>query len=156
MMSAKEQMEKYRKNHPDFVVRQTEKSRLRMQEKRKDPVKRALFVKGVREWRARLREEIFNHYSNGKQKCLICGFSDKRALCLDHIANDGAEHRRSVSAKWHRGGNAVAIYLDLKKRNFPPGFQILCCNCNRIKEVERVNGKICVGANEHDGRRAVP
>ena len=46
-------------------------------------------------------------------------------LTLDHINNDGAEHRRRMVSK--------DIVLYLIRNNFPEGFQILCYNCNCIK-----------------------
>ena len=137
MMTAQEQMQKYRAKHPEFVKKETLSSKLKMRERRKNPVIRAKMVQEVREWRRNLRYEIFTHYSGEQPKCAKCGFSDMRALCLDHIKNDGAQHRKSLVKNSHRGGNAVAVYLDVKKRGFPEGYQILCHNCNRIKEVER-------------------
>lgn len=137
MMTAQQQMEKYRAKHPKFVAKEREKARLEMRKRRENPVYRAKCVEESRKWRKLLREEIFTHYSNGKPKCAKCGYSDSRALCLDHMNNDGAAHRKSLVKNSYRGGNAVAVYVDVKRRGFPDGFQVLCHNCNRIKEVER-------------------
>ena len=80
-----------------------------------------------------LKYEVFSRYSNNEQPyCAACGFADIRALCIDHIKNDGASHRREV------GGGGTTLYRNLKKRNFPEGFQVLCSNCNQIKEHERI------------------
>ena len=69
-------------------------------------------------------------YSAGTMTCAVCGFADIRALSIDHIANDGyKEHKNS------RGGNNLA--WKLKREDYPPGFQVLCLNCNWIKEHER-------------------
>lgn len=73
------------------------------------------------------RQEIFNRYGDS---CAICGFSDKRALHLDHINNDGYKDRKDGQ----RGG--VSFYLKLKKNGYPDGYQILCANCNTIKQWE--------------------
>jgi hypothetical protein len=112
-------------------------SKLLMRKKRQDPVFRKKCVEDTKEWRKNLRYEILSHYSGEQPKCVKCGFSDIRALCLDHINNDGAAHRRSLSNNSWRGGNAVGVYVDIRRRGFPEGYQILCHNCNRIKEVER-------------------
>lgn len=60
-------------------------------------------------------------------ECVRCGFDDKRALQVDHINGDGAEHRR-------RETNAVGLLRGVKAR--PHLFQILCANCNWIKKSE--------------------
>ena len=69
-------------------------------------------------------------YSDGKMECRECGYSNVDALTLDHINNDGTPHRKLV-------GGGFNIYWDLKRRDFPSGFQVLCCNCNWLKEVAR-------------------
>lgn len=50
-------------------------------------------------------------------------------LTIDHIDNRGAEHRRTIGT----GGDALVRWL--KKNNFPPGFQILCWNCQWGKRI---------------------
>lgn len=83
--------------------------------------------------RSLLRLEILTHYSNGTIECSCCGFSDIRALDLDHVNDNGGEHRRSIG----RRGATYDIYAALKKEGFPEGYQILCRNCNWIKECEK-------------------
>lgn len=60
-------------------------------------------------------------------RCIKCGFSDMRALCLDHVNGGGhKEFRQYPGAAFYR------YYLkdpELAKRNL----QILCANCNSIK-----------------------
>ena len=63
-----------------------------------------------------------------KPVCVRCGFDDIRALCIDHIENDGKEHRKWVGKH---------IYKWLIDNNFPAGFQTLCMNCNWIKYREQ-------------------
>lgn len=59
-------------------------------------------------------------------KCVCCGENDINCLTIDHINNNGAEHRNKnhidFIAQW------------LIKNNFPTGFQTLCINCNCVKE----------------------
>lgn len=78
---------------------------------------------------AKARDQIFNHYCQGNPRCMSCGVQDKRVLAIDHINNDGAKHRSEI-------GQLTPVWWIIKN-NFPPGFQILCCNCNWIKELER-------------------
>jgi hypothetical protein len=69
-------------------------------------------------------------YSDGSMQCRVCGFGNVDALVLDHINDDGYKRGRG-----YRGG--MNFYLELIRDNFPPGIQVLCCNCNWIKEVAR-------------------
>ena len=79
--------------------------------------------------RVKQRLAVLYHYSGGTMSCVQCGFSDIRALVLDHINGGGTEHRRVARA----GGN---VWLWLARHGFPPGYQILCANCNAIKARE--------------------
>jgi len=80
------------------------------------------------------RFEVLSHYSVGEPRCARCGFTDLRALCIDHINGDGAQHRRETP------NASKDIYSWLKKNNYPEGFQVLCMNCNWIKRSE--NGEL--------------
>lgn len=83
----------------------------------------------VSEWQKRRRRElksrILGHYSNGTPKCACCGESHLIFLALDHINENGAEHRKSI----HSG----RFYQWIAKNGFPKGFQVLCHNCNWAK-----------------------
>lgn len=79
-------------------------------------------------WYPKRKEEVFKHYSS-ELKCAKCGFSDIRALSVDHINGGGTKHRREI-------GKGAQFYNWLKKNNYPEGFQILCMNCQFIKRVE--------------------
>lgn len=62
-------------------------------------------------------------------KCACCGESNPIFLSIDHINNDGADHRREI------GGGGPIIYRWLKKHNWPLGFQVLCYNCQWGKRI---------------------
>jgi len=70
----------------------------------------------------------FAKYSNDDIKCACCGEREWKFLSIDHINNDGAEHRKKIGNK---GGDH--IYRWLVRNNFPKGFQVLCHNCNQAK-----------------------
>ena len=60
-------------------------------------------------------------------RCSCCGEETIEFLSIDHIHNDGAQHRKEISS----GSN---IYAWLKKNCYPKGrFQLLCHNCNLAK-----------------------
>jgi hypothetical protein len=90
----------------------------------------------IREFVLERKIEILTHY--GPSKCLGCCWSectvtDVDMLSLDHIQNDGAEHRRSMT---HETAGSVA-YAWVKRHNFPEGFQTLCHNHQWKKEIQR-------------------
>lgn len=74
------------------------------------------------------KESAMNMYSDGNAVCLHCGQGDMDVLCLDHIQNDGKQHREVF------GPN---IYRWVRAHDYPPGLQVLCYNCNIKKESER-------------------
>ena len=90
---------KRQKDNPEYVREQVRKSR-------KKARTRALRILG----------DVCNH----------CGFTDVRALQIDHREGGG-------SAKRKHGGTA-AINFDVPKH--PELYQLLCANCNWIKRVE--------------------
>jgi hypothetical protein len=55
---------------------------------------------------------------------------------MDHINNDGAQHRRPSGGRM----KAEKLWKWLIDNNFPEGFQILCWNCNCGKHR---NGGVC-------------
>ena len=80
----------------------------------------------------KIRDLIFKHL--GQNKCQMCGFRDKRAFTLDHIHDDGY-----IDKKNYKSEGGVVIF---KKYAHDPELarkklQVLCMNCNFIKEVER-------------------
>jgi predicted restriction endonuclease len=77
--------------------------------------------------RIEYRKKIFEHYGN---KCAVCGFDDIRALALDHVNNNGAEERRM----WR--GKMDFFYKKIINDGYPSSYQILCSNCNAIKEYD--------------------
>lgn len=82
----------------------------------------------ARAYNENLKEKVFGHY--GKM-CCLCGFSNIAALTIDHVNNDGAEHRRQL--KGSRQGGGMMTYRWLIKNDFPAGFRTLCQNCNVIE-----------------------
>lgn len=83
----------------------------------------------------RYKLRAFTYYSiRGVIRCAKCGNADIDVLVIDHINNDGAEHRRSIGLPKGVGFN---LYLWLKVHNYPAGFQVLCYNCNIKKQREK-------------------
>lgn len=68
----------------------------------------------------------------GGFQCACCGEETEAFLSLDHVNNDGAEHRRTTDRR--------NLYRWLRDNGYPDGFQVLCMNCNFGKAR---NGGIC-------------
>lgn len=85
-------------------------------------------VKRNSEVRLECKTLVYNHYTNGKFDCNICGFDNIYALTVDHINGGGNQHKKEV------GGH---LYKWLIDNDYPPNFQILCANCQFIKEFSR-------------------
>jgi len=76
--------------------------------------------------RMAIKVDTLTHYGNGRLACVKCGFSDFRALCLDHIKGS-----RELGSRPAYGGSV--LYRQLRNRNYPSGYQTLCYNCNAVK-----------------------
>ncbi len=88
----------------------------------------------LRAWRAKNKEQmkviaktlrqskkviVAEHYGG---RCEMCGIDDPEVMTVDHIWDDGAKHREEVPAS--------SINQWLISNDFPPGFRLLCFNCN--------------------------
>jgi len=80
----------------------------------------------MREWNAgfrkRRREKVLAAYGD---MCACCYESEPSFLAVDHIFGGGRQHIRSLGS--------VHFYDWLIRNNFPPGFRLLCHNCNQAK-----------------------
>jgi hypothetical protein len=74
-----------------------------------------------------IKHEVLEQYG----KICLCGESDEIVLTLDHVNNDGAEHRRLV------GKRGFGFYMWLRQNNFPNNspLQVLCANCQFKKKI---------------------
>jgi hypothetical protein len=85
----------------------------------------------ARDFRKKVKDEVFNAY--GGWVCACCGETIRDFLSLDHI-NGGGNNDRKVN----RLGHGHTFYALLRKNNFPPGYQVLCMNCNFGKRYSMV------------------
>ena len=59
-------------------------------------------------------------------KCVECGFSDPRALQIDHVNGHGGNARRKWGESYYK-----KIFTEIKDGSSE--YQLLCANCNFIK-----------------------
>ena len=83
-----------------------------------------------KKYRAAIKQETFKAY--GGVICSCCKITEIEFLTLDHM--EGNSWR---NYKWRAGDK---LYLELRRANYPPGFQVLCFNCNIARYN---NGGIC-------------
>ena len=78
-----------------------------------------------RKAKKKLKDSVFAKYGN---KCEGCGFTDIRALTLDHVRNNGAEERKAIGER--------GVYRRALEEGHACDYQILCMNCQFIKRVK--------------------
>lgn len=76
------------------------------------------------------RVRVLQYYSAPIPFCACCGEKEVKFLSIDHIEGGGTSHRKHLGKSEGKKGNIV---LWIIRNNFPPGFQILCHNCNCAK-----------------------
>jgi hypothetical protein len=103
------------------------KERLRLRDMRFPDQKKAR----SKAYHLKCRIDVLEHYSKGVPHCECCGENHLEFLSIDHINNDGAEHRRKLAN--NKTGNFGRIYYWLRNNGYPDGFQVLCHNCNMAK-----------------------
>ncbi len=82
----------------------------------------------LREYERKIRRSAIEALGG---KCARCGFSDKRALQIDHINGGGSKERKVLgfSGRFHL--HVLRSFVAKENR-----YQLLCANCNWIKRVE--------------------
>lgn len=75
--------------------------------------------------REAVRSQALAAYGN---KCACCGETIYRFLTIDHINGTGVKN--SVRKKNGATGTGDKLYRWLRANNYPPGFRVLCFNCN--------------------------
>lgn len=76
---------------------------------------------------SKVKERIMTHYGGC---CSCCGETILDFLAIDHIENNGAEHRRSEGYE-----TGWQTYYWIIRNGYPEGFQVLCHNCNWAKHI---------------------
>ena len=68
-------------------------------------------------------------------ECHRCGFSDIRALQIDHVNGGGGKELREIG-----NGKVMTQIMALPIEEARSKYQVLCANCNWIKKAE--NGEV--------------
>ena len=73
-------------------------------------------------WR-KMRKAAIDAYGG---VCRCCGEGTYEFLAIDHINGGGNKHHRSLRGRNH-------LIRLLRQQDYPPGYQVLCHNCNMAR-----------------------
>jgi len=76
------------------------------------------------------RINVLTYYSGGSPKCKNCGINKIPFLQIDHIFG-----RKAMG---HSKKNTISVYREIHNKH-PEGYQVLCVNCNMMKEIRSKN-----------------
>lgn len=109
--------------------------------KNKDHISKLAYERGRRHL-LKTKIECFEAY--GGVICNCCGETHLAFLTLDHINDNGTQHRKQISAELeaknpgkkfpYRLIAGITMYKYLRDLGYPSGFQVLCSNCNHAKQ----------------------
>jgi hypothetical protein len=72
-----------------------------------------------------LRIKVIDNYGS---KCSCCGEAQIQLIEIDHVDNNGAEHRKQI------GSHSDTLCRWIIRENYPTTIQLLCANCNQAKK----------------------
>ena len=80
--------------------------------------------------RKRDRKLVLEHYGGVPPKCQCCGEVIDGFLTLDHEAEETKIAKQNESRR-----SGTVLYQWLVSKEFPPGYAVLCFNCNCAKGI---------------------
>jgi len=101
-------------------------------------------AKYLKNYRIQNRLEALQAYGGEHPKCSCpgCNESHIEFLCIDHINGGGKRHYAQLRAEQKQTKEKIkpgmlpgggALYRWLKKQGYPPGYRVLCYNCNTAR-----------------------
>lgn len=85
-------------------------------------------------YRDGVRQSVLERLGN---KCTRCGFSDSRALQIDHINGNGKKDLKERKSQF----SYIKSLADMPDAELYSRYQLLCANCNWIKRAENEEWK---------------
>jgi hypothetical protein len=93
-------------------------------EAHKDPAVKIPYLLKKRDYQRKFRALIVEAYGG---HCVCCGETEMKFLQMDHVNNDGHDHRKQI------GTTSGSLYRWALKNGFPPTLQVLCGSCHNAK-----------------------
>jgi hypothetical protein len=81
-----------------------------------------MLLQKSRERDERKKLQVLRHYAGATLRCECCSESILGFLTIDHIDGGGTKHRKLI--------HGHDFYQWLIKHGYPPGYRVLCYNCN--------------------------
>ncbi len=106
----------------EYYQQHIEKVKARRRELSRTPSFRKRRREYERHYHEKLRLKVFIAYAGNPPKCACCGEPTLEFLAIDHINGGGRKQRLEHGA--------FGVYRWLVRNGFPPGFRVLCYNCN--------------------------
>lgn len=137
---------RWRVRHPEQrkasekASRQRHKAEIAAYLKRRRKAHPEIYRRYHRNHMQRIKTEVLSVYGG---RCVCCGETELVFLSIDHMNGGGTKHRSADKGKLL----GVKFYYMLKREGFPPGYQVLCFNCNFAKSQ--------AGGCPHQGRKGV-
>jgi hypothetical protein len=126
---SKKWREKQKEKDPGYFKKYNDQAIAR---RRSDPETNEAWNARMRDYgkkqRAQFRDETIELLGG---KCVLCGYSDRRALQIDHINGGGSKELKNRTSHY---SYTKAILTSV--RNKEGKYQLLCANCNWIKRHE--------------------
>lgn len=79
-----------------------------------------------REYAKKRRLRVLTYYGGNPPCCACCDENRYEFLQLDHIEGGGKQHRMKTFGYI----SGPSLYKRILRDKFPPGYRILCANCN--------------------------
>ncbi len=87
-----------------------------------NPIKRNKLKKNRKKYNENKRRLVINSLGG---ECYCCGDKEFHRLTIDHVNNDGAEHRKKL------GGDLIKMLNDIIRQNYPRDkYRVACITCN--------------------------
>ena len=87
-------------------------------------------------YKQRLRTAAIKAYG-AKCSCPGCNEDRQPFLTIDHIGGNGNKHRIELSGGKRPNVGGGAFYRWLRNNGYPPGYRVLCYNCNCARSTGR-------------------
>jgi len=82
------------------------------------------FYKQVAARNLEIRKEVLAYYSpGGIVQCVCCSIPNYEFMTIEHSSGNGSKHRKELKR------HGVNFLKWLKAQGFPPGYEVLCFNC---------------------------
>jgi hypothetical protein len=146
-MTKKEYRKKYYQDHREEIIKKVKvyqikhEKHIKAQKRQNRQLNRSKIATRSSEYylqnREKIKQRIYEYQHKIRSEAIIaygprcpCGETRETALTIDHIDQNGAQHRKEI------GHGGTKFYRWLRRNGYPSGFRVLCWNCNLLAYLE--------------------